>query len=100
MTSSFAPPPSRPELPARPRHIHLIAIGGVGMASLAGLLRDAGYRVTGSDAAMYPPMSTVLAALGVPVMEGLRAANIAPPPRYSAPPSSSITPTSIATSAT
>ncbi len=80
MTSSFAPPPPRPELPARPRHVHLTAIGGVGMASLAGLFEEAGYRVTGSDSAMYPPMSTVLAALGVAVVEGFRAENLVPRP--------------------
>jgi len=80
MTSPFAPPPPRPELPARPRHVHLTAIGGVGMASLAGLFQEAGYRVTGSDVAMYPPMSTVLARLGVAVVEGFRAENLEPRP--------------------
>jgi UDP-N-acetylmuramate: L-alanyl-gamma-D-glutamyl-meso-diaminopimelate ligase len=60
--------------------VHLTAIGGVGMASLAGLFQEAGYRVTGSDAAMYPPMSTMLAALGVPVAEGFRAENLEPRP--------------------
>ena len=80
MTSSFAPPPPRPELPAAPLHVHLTAIAGVGMASLAGLFREAGYHVTGSDAGIYPPMSTVLAALGIPVMEGFRAENLEPRP--------------------
>ncbi len=79
MTSSSAPSP-RPELPAHPRHVHLTAIAGVGMASLAGLFRDAGYRVTGSDAGIYPPMSTVLASLGIAVMEGFRAENLVPRP--------------------
>jgi UDP-N-acetylmuramate: L-alanyl-gamma-D-glutamyl-meso-diaminopimelate ligase len=79
MTSLSAPPP-RPELPASPRHVHLTAIAGVGMASLAGLFREAGYHVTGSDAGIYPPMSTVLATLGVPVMEGFRAENLRPRP--------------------
>jgi UDP-N-acetylmuramate: L-alanyl-gamma-D-glutamyl-meso-diaminopimelate ligase len=50
------------------------------MASLAGLFRQAGYHVTGSDAGIYPPMSTVLAALGIPVMEGFRAENLQPRP--------------------
>ncbi len=80
MTSSFAPPPPRPELPTRPRHVHLTAIGGVGMAALAGLFQEAGYRVSGSDAAMYPPMSTVLARLGVAVREGFSADNLEPRP--------------------
>jgi UDP-N-acetylmuramate: L-alanyl-gamma-D-glutamyl-meso-diaminopimelate ligase len=79
MTSSSTPSP-RPELPARPRRVHLIAIAGVGMASLAGMLREADYHVTGSDQAVYPPMSTMLAALGVPVMEGFRAENLEPRP--------------------
>ncbi|HEY2389205.1 MAG TPA: UDP-N-acetylmuramate:L-alanyl-gamma-D-glutamyl-meso-diaminopimelate ligase [Candidatus Binatia bacterium] len=80
MTSPFAPPPPRPEIPARPRHVHLTAIGGVGMASLAGLFQEASYRVTGSDAAMYPPMSTVLARLGIAVVEGFRTENLEPRP--------------------
>jgi UDP-N-acetylmuramate: L-alanyl-gamma-D-glutamyl-meso-diaminopimelate ligase len=79
MTSSSAPSP-RPELPARPRHVHLIAIAGVGMASLAGLLREAGHDVTGSDAGVYPPMSTLLSELGIPYAEGYRAENLTPRP--------------------
>src|SRR5512134_682248 len=78
MTSSSAP--SRPEIPASPRHVHLTAIAGVGMASLAGMLRAAGYAVTGSDQAVYPPMSTLLADLGIAVKEGYRAENLEPRP--------------------
>ena len=48
-----------------PRHYHLIGIGGTAMASLAGLLRAAGHRVTGSDAEVYPPMSTQLQEMGI-----------------------------------
>jgi UDP-N-acetylmuramate: L-alanyl-gamma-D-glutamyl-meso-diaminopimelate ligase len=48
--------------------IHLIGIGGTGMGAVAGLLAEAGHDVRGSDAAVYPPMSDQLAALGVPVM--------------------------------
>ena len=44
-------------------HIHLIGIGGTAMGALAGLLQDAGYRVTGSDAEVYPPISTLLEQL-------------------------------------
>ena len=79
MTVSSALPP-RPPWPAEPRHVHLTAIAGVGMASLAGMLREAGYHVTGSDAGIYPPMSTLLADLGIPVMEGFRAENLEPRP--------------------
>jgi len=48
--------------------VHLIGIGGTGMGAVAGLLKAAGHDVRGSDAAVYPPMSDQLAALGVPVM--------------------------------
>ncbi len=48
--------------------VHLIGIGGTGMGAVAGLLVAAGHEVRGSDAAIYPPMSEQLAALGVPVM--------------------------------
>ena len=44
------------------KHIHLIGICGTAMASLAGMLKERGHRVTGSDAAAYPPMSDLLAA--------------------------------------
>ena len=53
-------------------HIHLIAICGTGMASLAGLLKSQGYRVTGSDQHVYPPMSTYLAGLGIQLLPGYR----------------------------
>ena len=58
------------ELPAKGSHIHLIAVCGVGMASLAGLLKAQGYRVTGSDQNVYPPMSTYLAEAGIHVQIG------------------------------
>ena len=50
------------------------------MASLAGMLRERGHRVTGSDAAAYPPMSTMLRAMGIAVMEPYAEANLAPRP--------------------
>src|SRR3989304_517461 len=58
------------DLPGRGSHIHLIAICGVGMASLAGLLQSQDYRVTGSDQNVYPPMSTYLERLGIQVLSG------------------------------
>src|ERR1041384_7999709 len=51
------------------KHIHLIGICGTAMASLAGMLAERGFRVTGSDAAAYPPMSDFLASLGIPVSQ-------------------------------
>jgi len=56
--------------------IHLIGIGGTGMGALAGLLCEAGHEVRGSDGPLYPPMSTQLAELGVPLFEGHRAENL------------------------
>ena len=57
--------------------VHLIGIGGTGMGAVAGLLANAGHEVRGSDAAVYPPMSEQLAALGVPVMMPYDAQNLA-----------------------
>ncbi|MGE5752892.1 MAG: UDP-N-acetylmuramate--L-alanine ligase [Deltaproteobacteria bacterium] len=57
-------------------NVHLIAACGVGMASLAGMLMEKGFRVTGSDADVYPPMSTQLEALGIPLFSPYRAENI------------------------
>lgn len=56
--------------------IHLIGIGGTGMGALAGLLREAGHEVRGSDGPLYPPMSTLLHQLQVPVFEGHRPENL------------------------
>ncbi len=56
--------------------IYLIAICGTGMASLAGLLKKSGYRVTGSDSNIYPPMSTLLKSAGIDIKPGYRRANI------------------------
>jgi UDP-N-acetylmuramate: L-alanyl-gamma-D-glutamyl-meso-diaminopimelate ligase len=52
------------------RHVHFVAIAGTGMGSLAGLLKARGIEVTGSDQALYPPMSTALRRWGIPVFEG------------------------------
>ncbi|MGA8622475.1 MAG: UDP-N-acetylmuramate:L-alanyl-gamma-D-glutamyl-meso-diaminopimelate ligase [Candidatus Sulfotelmatobacter sp.] len=62
------------------KHIHLIGICGTAMASLAGMLKQRGFRVTGSDAAAYPPMSVFLAELGIPVAEPFDARNLEPHP--------------------
>ena len=56
--------------------VHLTAACGVGMASLAGMLKEKGFRVTGSDADVYPPMSLQLEALGVPLSSPYAAGNI------------------------
>ncbi|MBZ5612652.1 MAG: UDP-N-acetylmuramate:L-alanyl-gamma-D-glutamyl-meso-diaminopimelate ligase [Acidobacteriia bacterium] len=62
------------------KHIHLIGICGTAMASLAGMLQERGFRVTGSDAAAYPPMSTFLESLGIPVAQPFADANLDPSP--------------------
>jgi UDP-N-acetylmuramate: L-alanyl-gamma-D-glutamyl-meso-diaminopimelate ligase len=62
------------------KHVHLIGICGTAMASLAGMLRERGYRVSGSDAAAYPPMSTFLESLGIPVAQPFAEANLNPRP--------------------
>ncbi len=62
------------------KHIHLIGICGTAMASLAGMLQLRGHRVTGSDAAAYPPMSGLLDSLGIAVDEPYAEANLSPHP--------------------
>jgi UDP-N-acetylmuramate: L-alanyl-gamma-D-glutamyl-meso-diaminopimelate ligase len=62
------------------KHIHLIGICGTAMASLAGMLQQQGHRVTGSDAAAYPPMSDQLRAMGIAVTEPYAAAHLEPRP--------------------
>jgi UDP-N-acetylmuramate: L-alanyl-gamma-D-glutamyl-meso-diaminopimelate ligase len=62
------------------KHIHLIGICGTAMASLAGILHQRGFRVTGSDAAAYPPMSDFLASLGIPLSQPFEARNLEPRP--------------------
>src|SRR5256712_4184844 len=56
--------------------IYLIGICGTAMASLAGMLREKGYAVSGSDSDVYPPMSDFLARLEIPVFKGFNAENI------------------------
>ncbi|OGQ65679.1 MAG: hypothetical protein A3F89_06130 [Deltaproteobacteria bacterium RIFCSPLOWO2_12_FULL_50_11] len=59
--------PFMKSLPKKIETIHCIAICGMGMGSLAGLLKQAGYHVTGSDQNIYPPMSDQLKQLKIPV---------------------------------
>jgi UDP-N-acetylmuramate: L-alanyl-gamma-D-glutamyl-meso-diaminopimelate ligase len=56
--------------------VYFLGIGGTGMASVAGLAQEAGFKVTGSDANIYPPMSTMLDELGIPVYTPYAAANL------------------------
>lgn len=54
--------------PSFPKRIHLVGVGGTGMGSFAGMLKAAGYEVTGSDENVYPPMSHMLEAWGIKTM--------------------------------
>ena len=54
-------------------HVHILGIGGTFMGGVAAIARAAGWRVTGSDRDMYPPMSTQLEALGIEVTAGFGA---------------------------
>ncbi len=67
-------------VPSSVRHIHLLGICGTGVGGLAGMLKAAGYQVTGSDQNVYPPMSDFLAASGIAVMSGYRVENLEPRP--------------------
>src|SRR6202035_3901733 len=62
------------------KHIHVIGIGGSAMAPLAGMLRERGFRVTGSDSGVYPPPSTLLESLGISFFHSFDAANLTPAP--------------------
>ena len=58
-------------------HIHILGICGTFMGGLAALAREAGHRVTGCDEAVYPPMSDQLRALGIELVEGFGAEQLA-----------------------
>lgn len=63
-------------------HIHLMGICGTAMASLAGILKERGFRITGSDQNVYPPMSTFLEDQGIEIMQGYKASNLDPRPDF------------------
>ncbi|QPF72629.1 UDP-N-acetylmuramate:L-alanyl-gamma-D-glutamyl-meso-diaminopimelate ligase [Roseateles sp. DAIF2] len=58
-------------------HIHILGICGTFMGGLAALAREAGHRVTGCDANVYPPMSTQLEQLGIELIQGFGAEQLA-----------------------
>jgi UDP-N-acetylmuramate: L-alanyl-gamma-D-glutamyl-meso-diaminopimelate ligase len=64
------------KIPPNPKHIHLMGICGTGMASLAGILKQQGYHITGSDENVYPPMSLFLDELAIPVFKGYISENL------------------------
>jgi UDP-N-acetylmuramate: L-alanyl-gamma-D-glutamyl-meso-diaminopimelate ligase len=61
-------------------HIHILGICGTFMGGIALLARELGYRVTGSDANVYPPMSTQLRSAGIELMEGYEPGHLQPRP--------------------
>lgn len=61
-------------------HVHILGICGTFMGGLALLARDSGYRVSGSDANVYPPMSTQLIESGIAVTDGYDADQLQPAP--------------------
>ncbi|MBA1244990.1 UDP-N-acetylmuramate:L-alanyl-gamma-D-glutamyl-meso-diaminopimelate ligase [Pseudomonas japonica] len=61
-------------------HIHILGICGTFMGSLAVLAKESGHRVTGSDANVYPPMSTQLQAQGIELTQGYDPAQLDPAP--------------------
>ena len=58
-------------------HIHILGICGTFMGGLAVLAKEAGHKVTGCDANVYPPMSTQLEAQGIELVEGFDSGQIA-----------------------
>ena len=64
----------------RGQHLYFLGVGGTLMGSLALLAEQAGYRVSGSDRALYPPMSDQLAQSEITVFEGFEPAQLDPAP--------------------
>ncbi len=61
---------------SKPKHFHFIGICGTAMGAVAAAMKERGYKITGSDSSVYPPISTFLEERGVQVFRGYRAANI------------------------
>jgi UDP-N-acetylmuramate: L-alanyl-gamma-D-glutamyl-meso-diaminopimelate ligase len=61
-------------------HVHILGISGTFMGGIAAIAKAAGYRVTGSDRNVYPPMSTQLESLGIEITQGFDAAQLSPAP--------------------
>ena len=67
-------------IPVKLENIHLMGICGTAMASLAGILKNKGYHVTGSDQNVYPPMSVLLEDMGIEIKKGYSGDNLDPMP--------------------
>jgi UDP-N-acetylmuramate: L-alanyl-gamma-D-glutamyl-meso-diaminopimelate ligase len=62
------------------RHVHILGVCGTFMGGVAAIAREAGFRVTGSDRNIYPPMSDQLRRLGIELIEGFEAGQLDPVP--------------------
>lgn len=62
----------------QPKHFHFLGICGTAMGSTAAALRKQGHKITGSDNAVYPPMSTMLEQCGIELMSGYKPENLPP----------------------
>ena len=67
-------------VPEKIKNVHLMGICGTAMASLAGILKNKGYNVTGSDQNVYPPMSILLEDMGIEIKKGYSGDNLDPLP--------------------
>jgi len=72
--------PSFNHTPEQIRSIHIMGICGTAMAAMAGMLKDSGYRITGSDSNVYPPMSDLLEQMGIDLFAGYQASNLSHDP--------------------
>src|ERR1700722_10046486 len=64
----------------KPERVHVLGISGSAMAPVAGMLKERGFRVTGSDVNVYPPASTLLDSLGIRWKAGFCEENLQPAP--------------------
>ncbi|MBW1988703.1 MAG: UDP-N-acetylmuramate:L-alanyl-gamma-D-glutamyl-meso-diaminopimelate ligase [Deltaproteobacteria bacterium] len=69
--------PDKNRIPKNAKTVHLTAVCGTGMGSLAAMLKESGFEVTGSDQNVYPPMSIFLEERGIPVAMGYSPKNVA-----------------------
>src|SRR5262245_3878746 len=67
-------------VPAAPRHIHLMGVAGTAMAALAGMLKERGFVVSGSDNQLYEPTGSLLRRMAIDTRLGFAPANLVPPP--------------------
>jgi UDP-N-acetylmuramate: L-alanyl-gamma-D-glutamyl-meso-diaminopimelate ligase len=74
------PPLTSNDIPDNVRHIHFIAVCGTAMGALACMLKELGYRVTGSDRNVYPPMSDFLEDRAIRVFSGYKGEHMTPAP--------------------